>query len=79
MDYNEWMSLNPITKRKPASWSWLKFAGAVGVSDTMIDNYRHGGSTPTKDRLVNIANVLDMTPEELDKEFIEWRTMAHEN
>lgn len=68
---------NPIKKRREEKGlTQVDLALLLGVSQIYISQFETGGLIPSKDHIEKITDILDISPEDLDKElhqFYEFR------
>ena len=61
--------MNPIKKkRKEKGLTQVDLAFLVGISQIYISHFETGGLVPSKSHIKKIAEILGISPENLDKE-----------
>ena len=54
--------------RKRSGWSQEELAEKLGVSRQAVSKWENGSSDPSTTNLIALANLFDITPEEMLKE-----------
>lgn len=71
--YQEWKNKNPLRKfRDKNDLTRTRFAGHLGVTVNTVQFWENGTTQPNENNLEKIAIVMQISPEKLKAEWVDW-------